>query len=408
MYERPFALQAMVSGQAELDEMASTLAIPEPARPAAAGPDSPPEPAPGVAMQATAGPDSQADPWPGVVMQAAADIKTLPVQWLWKPRLPLGALSLFAGDPKLGKSFVTLDLAAAVSRGAPLPLDDGHYDPASVVLMSAEDDPGRTIVPRLKSAGANLSNVYILDAVLQEDGTHALPRLRSDIERIGDAVEKLGDCRLVVIDPVSAYLGGVDDHRNAELRGVLSPLKWLAEDLELAVVLVSHLNKGASPNGQHRVAGSIAYVGACRANFLFHRDRRDPSGRRVLMLDNGCNLAASVPTLAYQIEDRGDGPVVAWEADAVPITTEDALRAFADDQNDRGEARACEQWLRQKLSAGAVPVAELFGSGRDAGFSKDQLKRAKKRVGAATQREGFGTTSTCAWVLHAGPSSPGD
>jgi hypothetical protein len=342
---------------------------------------------------------------PHVVMRSASTIEPLTVDWLWEPRLPLGMLSLFAGDPKLGTSFVTLALAGAVSRGVPLPLDHRLRVPGSVILMSAEDDAARTIVPRLKAAGANLGKIHILEAVVLEDGTEALPRLRTDVERIGDAVSGLGDCRLVVIDPVSAYLGGVDDHRNAELRGVLSPLKRLAEQLNFSTVLVSHLNKGASVNGKHRVTGSIAYVGACRANFLFVRDRGDPTGHRVLMLDNGCNLAASVPTLAYRIEDRGDGPTVEWEADPVPITAEEALRAETEDRNDHSEERECDRWLRDTLAAGPILAADIFKNGSDAGFSKDQLKRAKKRIGAATRRAGFGPESECRWALD--PSESG-
>ena len=182
---------------------------------------------------------------------------------------------------------------------------------------------------------------------------------------------------------------------------MLSPLKRLAEKLSLSVVLVSHLNKGLSTNGKHRVSGSVAYVGACRANFLFVRDREDPRGRRVLMLDNGCNLADAVPTLAFRIEDRGDGPAVEWEAETVPITTEDALRAETEDRRDRSDARECDHWLRDTLTGGPMAASEVIKNGRESGFSRDQLKRAKQRIGAETRREGFGPDSKCVWVLDA-------
>lgn len=379
---RPAVWEAMLAARHDWAELLRAMAALNPLAP-------PPEPAP-----------ETGEP-PPVVMRAASEIQSLPVDWLWEPRLPTGMLSLFAGDPKLGKSFVTIALAASVSRGAPLPLDGRQRAPGSVVLMSAEDDPARTIVPRLKAAGARLEKVHILEAVRLDDGTEALPRLREDIERIGEAAAGLGDCRLIVIDPVSAYLGGTDDHRNAELRGVLSPLKRTAERLGISVVLVSHLNKGSSVNGKHRVTGSIAYVGACRANFLFVRDRDDPAGRRVLMLDNGCNLAGSVPTLAYRIEDRGDGPAVEWEAEPVSITTEDALRAETEGRHDHAEARECDRWLRETLTAGPMLAADLLKAGRDAGFSLDQLKRAKERIGVRTIREGFGPGSKCSWSMQA-------
>jgi RecA-family ATPase len=337
----------------------------------------------------------------GVVMRRASDIEPLDVDWLWKDRVPLGMLTLFAGDPKCGKSFVTIHLAAAVSRGASLLFGDPPDGPASVVILNAEDDPARTIVPRLKAAGADLSRIHIIEAVQLDDGTEALPSLRSDIEKIEEAVSSMGDCRLIIIDPISAYLGGTDDHRNGELRAVLSPLKALAERHGIAVVLVTHLNKGAGTNGKYRVTGSIAYVGACRANFLFVRDREDPTGRRVLMLDNGCNLSDSVPTLAFRIEDQGEGPTVSWEAEPVDVTAEQALTAEPQDQRegDNSEARECDRWLRECLASGPVAVNELIADGRSAGFSKYQLKRAKERIGATSKREGFGRDSRCLWSL---------
>ncbi len=284
------------------------------------------------------------------VMRRASEIEPLAVEFLWEPRVPGGMLSLFAGDPKLGKSFVTIAMAASVSRGAPLPMDDRPRDPASVIIMSAEDDVGRTIVPRLRSAGANLDKIHILESVILEDGTEALPSLRSDLDRIEEAAGSLGDCKLIIIDPITAYLFGIDDHHNVELRGVLSPLKRLAESLGIAVVLVSHTNKAGGPNGKYRVQGSIAYVGACRANFLFLKDREDPTGRRVLMLDNGCNLAPTVPTLACRIEDRGDGPRVEWETEPVPITTEEALAAESDAREDHSEAREIDRLRLARLT----------------------------------------------------------
>src|SRR6185312_5599360 len=165
------------------------------------------------------------------------------------------------------------------------------------------------------------------DTVLLDEGREALPSLRLDLSRIFAAAESLGDCRLLVIDPVSAYLCRTNDHRNADLRGVLGPLKSLAEELDLAVVLVSHLGKSGSTHGQYRVIGSIAYVGACRSNLLFVRDRTDSTGRRVYICDNGGNLGPPAPTLAYLIADRGAGPRVEWVEGCRPITAEEALAA---------------------------------------------------------------------------------
>lgn len=353
----------------------------------------------------------EGDKAPRVVMRRASDVEPLPVDWLWRPRIPLGMLSMFAGHPKQGKGFATMALAAAVSRGAPFPHGDVPEGPASVVIMSMEDDTARTIVPRLISAGANRDRVHILEGVKLPNGSEVLPSLATDIDRIGEAVERLGDCRLVVIDPVTSYLGGVNDHRNAELRGVLSPLKAMAERLNVAVVLVHHLNKGQGSNSGDRVSGSVAYRGACRANFLFAKDREDPTARRVLMLDIGCNLAGDVPTLAYRIEDRGEGPTVFWEAETVPITADEALQAEQEDhrEHDREEARQCDEWLRGTLASGPIEAKEVKKDGATAGFTDAQLERAKKRIGAISTRTGFGRGSVCMWsVVSGSPSGDGE
>jgi hypothetical protein len=272
--------------------------------------------------------------------------------------------------------------------------------------MSAEDDPARTLAPRLAAAGADLSKIHVIESVILANGREALPSLRADVDAISAAATRLGDCRLIVIDPVPAYLKGVDDNRNAVLRGVLSPLKTLAERLGAAVVLVSHLTKAASANGKHRVLGSIAYVGACRANFLFLPDPRDHALRRVLMFDNGGNLAPLAPPLAYTIEDpSGGGPQVIWSDEPVAVTVEEALRGRLEPpaRDGQPELSDCEKWLQETLSAGRIPAAELRRACEEAGFAWPTLHRAKSRIGAATHREGYGRGSSYFWQLRDGP-----
>ncbi len=341
-----------------------------------------------------------------VRLTRAADMSPREVEWLWSGRVPPGMITMIAGDPKMGKSFVTLAMAAAVSRGLPLPKGDLPNGPGSTILMSAEDDPASTIVPRLIAAGADLAKVHILESVILANGSEMLPSLRADVDAIMAAATRLGDCRLIVIDPVSAYLKGVDDNRNAVLRGVLMPLKVLAERLGAAVVLVSHLTKAGSANGKHRVLGSIAYVGACRANHLFVADPRDPSGRRVLMLDNGGNLAPRAPTLDYVIEECGSGPRVVWSDEPVPITVGEALRPRQEiAQGELIDAHECDQWLDEFLKNGPRPTIEVFKAAIDAGYSRDQARDAKQRIGAVAQKHGFQEGARWTWQLRANSTS---
>ena len=269
--------------------------------------------------------------------------------------------------------------------------------------MSAEDDPARTIVPRLTAAGADLTKVYILESLILANGSETLPCLRADIDAIAVAAAKLGDCRLIVIDPVSAYLKGVDDNRNAVLRGVLAPLKTQAEALDAAVVLVSHLSKGASANGKHRVLGSIAYVGACRATFSL-----SPTPLIRPAAASSCSITAATwrrprQTLAYVIDDRGSGPVVAWADESARMTVEEALRARHEFGEDNAtEAHECDQWLGDRLRNKPAPAIEVFKAAIDAGYSRDQVKRAKRRLGAVARKQGFQHGAQWIWQLPTG------
>ncbi len=384
-----------------LSEAAS--ATREPVAPAVTTPPSPLQPFPTALEESAVEPERRAR------LTCAVNLEPREVEWLWFGRVPLGMITMFAGDPKLGKSYVTLAMAAALSRGLPLPMGERPDRAGSTILMSAEDDPARTIVPRLTAAGAELAKVHFLDSVILADGSETFPSLRADIDAITAVAARLGDCRLIVIDPVSAYLKGVDDNRNAVLRGVFAPLNRLAERLGAAVVLVSHLTKGASANGKHRVLGSIAYVGACRANHLFVSDPHDPAGRRVLMLDNGGNLRPRAPTLAYVIDDRGVGPRVEWSDQPVAITVGEASRpegALALGGEPAGERHECDDWLRTFLAGGLTSTTEVFKAGHVAGFSKDQVRRAKVRLGAVARKEGFDRDAQWSWELPTHAPSP--
>ena len=201
-------------------------------------------------------------------------------------------MTLFAGDPGLGKSLVTLDIAARVTCGHEWPDHEENGQPGSVVILSAEDDAADTIRPRLEAAKADLSKVHILQAVrrARASGETSLEHfsLETDLVALQDAAVSLGDVWLIVIDPISAYLGNTDSHVNAKVRGLLAPLAQLASSLQTAVVAVDHLNKSNLP-ALYRPGGSIAFVAAARAVWLFAKNPDDAAQR--LMLPGKLNLA---------------------------------------------------------------------------------------------------------------------
>ncbi len=164
-----------------------------------------------------------------LVIKCAADIKPEKIDWLYPQRLPLGKCVVLAGDGGLGKSMVLVWIAATVSNGGEWPCGEGQSRCGSVIILSAEDDAADTIVPRLMAAGADLSKVHILEAVRKEDDDgHRSFNLKIDLPKLEQMIEQIDDVVLVIIDPITSYLGGVDSHNNADVRSVLEPLGKMA------------------------------------------------------------------------------------------------------------------------------------------------------------------------------------
>jgi archaellum biogenesis ATPase FlaH len=179
---------------------------------------------------------------PQIVSRRLSEVEPEELDWLWLERVPLGKLTLLAGDPGLGKSFLTLDMAARVSRGEPWPDDPATLQPVgSVILFSAEDDLADTIRPRLDKADADVSRIMAVEGVQWSDAEHDESGVRhfsleNDLPRLEELITENPGTRLVVIDPISAFCGRTDSHKNSEVRALLSPLAQLASKHSVAVV----------------------------------------------------------------------------------------------------------------------------------------------------------------------------
>jgi RecA-family ATPase len=194
------------------------------------------------------GPSSSSQPPPSsgrvLISRRASDIQAEAIHWLWPQRIPKGKLCLFAGPPGLGKSQVTTYTAAIVSSGGTWCTGE-KCEPGDVLILSAEDDPSDTIRPRLEACGANLDRVQIIDGVhMHNVKLDLLFNLKLHLDLLAEKLRASPDATLVIIDPISAYLSGINSHKNADVRSVMGPLAKLAADHGVAVVCVTHLNKG--------------------------------------------------------------------------------------------------------------------------------------------------------------------
>lgn len=329
-------------------------------------------------------PDDGLPPNNDVTTVCLADVVAVPVEWLWPDRVPLGKLTLLAGEAKMGKSFLTMDFIARVSAGLEIPCGGGECMPVgSVVLLSAEDDLADTIKPRLVACGADFSKIHALTTIRLPNGQFG-PFNLSYVPHLERAVVRTGDCKLIVIDPVPHYVGnGTDDHKNAQTRQLLEPLKDLANRLKVAVLMVTHLNKGTGTKALNRVTGSGAYTALARSNWLVVKDKDDH--KRRLFLSAGTNLVEDPSGLAYRI--GRDTKKVEWEDAPVMMTADEALAASLEAKkeeetpkvNKREQAKA---WLADLLSEGKrLPSEEIFALAIAAGFTKDSMYKAKDALG---------------------------
>jgi len=306
------------------------------------------------------------------------------VGWLWQSWLALGKLALIDGDPGLGKSAMTLDLAARVSSGHRFP-DGAPCEPAGVVILSAEDGLADTIRPRLDAAGANVDRIVSLATVADENGQERLLSIPEDIPLIEKGIERVG-ARLVVVDPLMAFLSGeTNSHRDQDVRRALAPLAALAERTGTCVLVVRHLNKAPGNNPLYRGGGSIGIIGAARMAFVVGEDPRDKN-RRVLASTKN-NLAKPPRSLMFTLEEVEGGAVrVNWLGESEVSAHQ--LLATPQDQEHADALSEAVEFLNDVLAQGPVPASQVKEEAEEAGISERTLKRAKKRVGVITYREG--------------------
>jgi hypothetical protein len=320
------------------------------------------------------------------------------VSWLWSARVPFRKLAIIDGDPGLGKSTLALALAAAVTRGRPLPGDDRHSAPAGAVLMSAEDGLSDTIRPRLDAAEADLARIVALDKVPASDGPgFRLPVLPLDVGYIRQAARRVS-AKLVIIDPLAAYLGHeTNTHRDQDIRRALFPLAELAQETGAAVIVVRHLNKATGSSPLYRGGGSIGIIGAARSGLLVARDPDNPDKR--VLASTKCNLAKLPPSIAFELSTAENGALrVLWGADS--SHTAETLLAVPRDEGDRDAVQEAVEALKSILKDGAMPAADVMKEARRAGISDRTIDRAKALAGIRTSREGFGSAGRWVWTLR--------
>jgi hypothetical protein len=307
------------------------------------------------------------------------------IEWDLKDRIPKHAYTLIAGEGKQGKSQVLTAIAAAYSTGGELVTGLGHLPKGRVLFLSAEDDPPRTIRPRLEALGADIDNISIMEAryrMLAKDKVTKLiePTSFQNLDYWRAVFKRHPGAVAFMVDPLPSYMGrGVNDRRNAEVRQVLEPFIGLVAEFEMTMVGITHLGKAVDGrNAVHRVLDSIAYTNLARATHFISRDPDNPKQR--LFMPGPCNYAdADTPSIAFSIverdipDDEGGTMVV-----AVPMFEPGTVDANPDDVVSRrtrganaGPSKAVllAKWVLDYLRERGAPIQKgaVYDAAGDAG-----------------------------------------
>ena len=316
-----------------------------------------------------------------VPMLRMADIELTAVDWLWFPYIPFGKLTIIQGNPGEGKTYFAMRLAAACTNRKPLP-NMPTLEPFNVIYQTAEDGLGDTVKPRLLEADADLEKVLVID-------DRDAPLTLTD-ERLARAIRE-NNARLVIIDPVQAFLGAdVDMNRANEVRPIFRSLGDVAQATGCAIVLIGHLNKAAGTQSTYRGLGSIDITAAVRS-LLFIGKLKDSPTTRVLIHEKS-SLAPPGQSLAFSL---GDEKGFAWIG-AYDVTA-DELLAGTDTTKAENKTAQAETLILELLADGRrIPSAELEKAVNDRGISSRTLRTAKSRIGdrLVTEKNGAG------WVCY--------
>jgi AAA domain/Bifunctional DNA primase/polymerase, N-terminal len=350
--------------------------------------------------------DSQAgDEEDELVIALAADLEMCGIDWLWPGRFARGKFGLIAGLPDMGKGQIAAFIAAAVTAAISLPCDEGTATQGNVIWLNAEDSARDTVLPRLVAAGADPKNINFVNSarIGGEDKSFSLV---TDLRLLHKAIEQIGNVVLVIVDPVSAYLGvgRVDSRSATDVRGVLTPLKDMAEKLHVAVIGIAHFNKKDDiKSALLRVSDSIAYVAAARHVYAVLEDPEDKDSKLFVKAKN--NLARDTKALRYGMSVKKVGhdkklgadieaPFIVWHPQHVEITANEAMAA-AGSHTAKREAR---EFLLNRLEARPAKADDIIEEAKQEGIAEKTLRSAKKELGVKSRREG-GSTGAWFWEL---------
>ena len=290
-----------------------------------------------------------------------SEIEAQEIKWLWYPFIPYGKLTIVQGDPGDGKTTMILNLAAQLTKGKCFEEGSGVDAPMKIIYQTAEDGLADTVKPRLEKAGADCEQILVID-----ESDKSLSMID---ERIEEALKATG-AKMLILDPIQAYLGGgMDMNRANEAREMTKRLGQLADKYECAIILIGHMNKAAGNKAAYRGMGSIDFFAVARSVLLVGRVEGEPNIRAVVQIKN--NLAEFGHPKAFRLSDEG----FEWLGD-YDITVDEVLGGIAPKANKLEQAETNNMMLS----------AEILELATEEDISKRTVETAKKELGIKAKK----------------------
>jgi hypothetical protein len=339
-----------------------------------------------------------------------------PVEWAWPDRIAKKKMNIIAGEGKKGKTQLVLAAAAITTVGGELPDGSGRVEKGTVIILSAEDDPEDTLAPRLLALGADMTKIKIIktEFIIRRKGRE--PEINPiDFQRLSywrALFKRFPDLQLFIADPVPSFLGrGVNDHKNAEIRSILTPFLDVIREFNVAMIAVTHLAKAVDPKrpASHRIIGSIAYANLARSIHFVAKDPDSPA-RRLFMMAENTSAASDIPAVAFVLEprevvNRGGEVFEIWvprfETDTVDVDVNEVVNS---DVKKPGRPLAQKsvvlaKWVLSYLRNVGSPVrlGEVYNAAGDAGFIGEY---GPQKDGKIRWSAGYQLTRAIARVQH--------
>lgn len=288
------------------------------------------------------------------------DVKTEQPKWIWYPYLPLGTIVLLVGDPGIGKTYIALWIASILSNGGKFPFDTNNqnedFGPSNVIFQNGEDGVSYTLKQRLELLKADFKHIYMID---ESDNMFRL----DDLALFEESLKRLSP-KLVIIDPIQRYIpeGKSMDKAN-DVRGILSPIRDLAEKYNCTIIIIMHRNKGTKSPSMYRALGSIDFVGTARSMLTV-----EGNNSKKYIHHTKSSMGINGKSIQYEITNDG-------------IEIIDAISSNELEENQDRKLDKAIEFLKNSLKNGYIASLELSYQAEEQEISKSTLKRAKKKLG---------------------------